>query len=91
MIYIDSFEWDDSNIEHISRHGIRDYEVEESILFDKPVYLRGRDGRYYAYGVTEDGRYLFIVCAAKGAGTIRVIMARGMSKKEKAYYKERRR
>lgn len=90
-MYIDNFEWDDSNLGHISYHGIRDYEVEESILFDKPLYLRGRDGRYYVYGVTERGRYLFTVFAVKGAGVIRVITARSMNKREKAYYKERRR
>ncbi len=91
MVYIDNFEWDDNNLEHISCHGIRDHEVQETILFDKPIYLRGREHRYYAYGITEDGRYLFIVFAAKGAGTIRVITARSMTRTERAYYKERRR
>jgi len=90
-MYIDDFEWDRGNLAHISRHGIRDYEVEEAMLFDKPVYLSGREHRYYAYGTTEEGRYLFIVFVAKGAGIIRVVTARGMSRKEIVYYKERRR
>jgi len=90
-MYIDNFEWDHGNLAHISRHGIRDHEVEEAILFDKPVYLSGREYRYYAYGTTEEGRYLFIVFITKGAGTIRVITARVMSRKEVRYYKERKR
>jgi len=90
-MYIDDFEWDDNNIEHIGDHGIQDYEVEEAILFDKPIYRKGRDHTYYVYAVTENGRYIFIVFRIKGNLTIRVITARDMAHKEKAYYKERRR
>ena len=90
-MYIDDFDWDDDNIEHIGDHGIQDYEVGEVILFDRPIYRRGRDNTYYAYGVTENGRYLFIVFRVKGSANIRVITARDMAYKEKVYYKERRR
>jgi hypothetical protein len=90
-MYIDDFEWNDSNIEHIGDHGLQDYEVEEVILFGKPIYLKGRDNTYYAYGVTENGRYLFIVFKTKASATIRVITARDMVHKERRYYKERRR
>jgi len=90
-MYIDSFDWDDQNIEHVGDHGIEDYEVEEVILFDKAIYRKGRDDAYYSYGVTENGRYLFIVFKAKGNAAIRVITARDMVHREKAYYKERRR
>ena len=89
-MYVGSFEWDDQNLEHIGRHGVRDHEVEEVILFDKPLYLRGSGDKYYAYGITEEGRYLFTVFVYKSGGAIRVITARDMSRKEKAYYKNRR-
>jgi hypothetical protein len=56
LIYIDNFEWDDKNREHISYKNVQDFEVEEVLLFDKPVYLRGRENKYYAFGVTESGR-----------------------------------
>lgn len=90
-MYIDDFDWDDNNIEHIGDHGVQDYEVEEVILFDKPIYRKGRENTYYAYGMAESGRYLFIVFRAKGSAVIRVITARDMAHKEKAYYEERRR
>jgi len=89
-VYIDNFDWDDKNIEHISYNSVQDFEVEEVILFDKPVYSRGRENKYYAYGITSSGRYLFIVFVTKGNATIRVITAREMEKKEKVYYKKRR-
>lgn len=87
---IDNFEWDDKNIEHISASGVQDYEVEEVILFDRAIYQRGRENKYYAYGVAKSGRYLFIVFVVMDNSTIRVITARDMVKKERVYYKKRR-
>jgi len=87
---IRDFDWDSKNIEHISEHGVQDYEVEEVILFDKAIILKGREKRYVAYGVTESGRYLFVAFAIKGKGLIRVITARDMVGKEKRYYKKRK-
>ena len=89
-MFIDNFEWDDKNREHISYKNVQDFEVEEVLLFDKPIYLKGRENKYYAYGVTESGRYLFIVFVTKGNAAIRIITARDMEKKERIYYKKRR-
>lgn len=89
-MYIRGFDWNRTNKEHIARHGISSYEVEEAILFGKPFYQRSRDDRYVAYSVTDNGRYLFIVFVIKGGGRIRVITARNMTEKEKRYYKKRR-
>ena len=88
---IRDFEWDAANVGHISRHSVRDYEVEYAILLDKPAYSRGRDDTYIAYGVTDEGRYLFIVFVVKEHGLIRVITARDMIKREKQYYYKRSR
>lgn len=87
---VDNFEWDDKNREHINESGVQDYEVEEVILFDSVIYQRGRENKYYAYGVAKSGRYLFVVFAVKGNSTIRVITARDMANKERVYYKKRR-
>lgn len=84
---IHSFDWDEKNENHIAEHGTAVFEVEEAILFGKPFYQRSREGKYVAYGVTEEGRYLFIVFVIKGGGRIRVISARDMTEKEKRYYK----
>jgi len=88
QIRIKDFDW--SRIEHVGEHGVEDYEVEYVILFDKSFVCRGRDNTYCVFGVTEDGRYLFIVLAMKDGDVARIITARDMTKREKQYYKERR-
>lgn len=87
---INSFDWDEKNENHIAEHGVAIFEVEEVILFGKPFYERSREGKYIAYSVTEEGRYLFIVFVIKDSGRIRVISARDMTEKEKHYYKKRK-
>ena len=87
---IRTFDWDEKNENHIAEHGISILEVEEAVLFRKPFYQRTREGKYIAYAVTEDGRYLFIVFVLKGSTRIRVISARDMNEKEKRYYKKRK-
>jgi hypothetical protein len=89
-MHIHSFDWDEKNENHIDEHGVAIFEIEEAILFGKPFYQRSREGKYIAYGVTEEGRYLFMVFVIKGSGRIRVISARDMADKEKSYYKKRK-
>lgn len=89
-MHIHSFNWDEENEDHIAEHGVTIFEVEETILFGKPFYQRSREDKYIAYGLTEEGRYLFIVFVTKGSGRIRVISARDMTEKEKRYYKKKR-
>lgn len=89
-MHIHSFDWDEKNESHIAEHGVAIFEVEEAILFSKPFYQRSKEGKYIAYAVTEEGRYLFMVFVIKGSGRIRVISARDMGEKEKRYYKKRK-
>lgn len=89
-MYIHDFEWDEKNENHIADHGVISFEVEEALLLDKPLYLKGREGKYIAYAVTEDGRYLFIVFVVKGKGLIRVITARDMIQRERRYYQKKK-
>ena len=89
-MYIRSFDWDERNENHIAEHGVAIFEVEETVLFRKPFYQRDKEGKYIAYGVTEEGRYLFIVFVIKDSGRIRVISARDMKEKEKRYYKKKK-
>lgn len=89
-MYIRSFDWDERNARHIAKHGASVSEVEEAILFCKPVCQRGKQGKYVGYAVTEDGRYLFIVFGVRGSGRIRVITARDMTEKERRYYRRRK-
>lgn len=87
---IRAFEWDEKNEDHIAEHGVAIFEIEELISFHRPFYRRNREGKYLAYGVTEEGRYLFIVFVIKGNNRARVITARDMTEKEKRYYRKRK-
>ncbi len=87
---IHGFDWDEENENHLAKHGVTIFEVEETILFCKPLYQRSKEGKYIAYGATKEGRRLFIVFVVKDSCRIRVISARDMSEKERRYYKKRK-
>ena len=89
---IEKISWDEETIDHISKHSVSPEEVEE-VLFneiDSPLIMRGKQGRYLAYGKTNGGRLLLVVWAFKYRKT-KIITARDMSKKEKQFYKRRKR
>ena len=86
-IYV--FDWNEQNLGHIAGHSVRDYEVEEVILFGSPTYQKSHDDRYVAFGITQSGRYLSVVFILKEHGMIRVITARNMTNREKHNYKKR--
>jgi len=52
--------------------------------------MRGKEGKYLAYGKTNGGRPLLVVWASKYRKT-KIITARNMTKKEKQLYKRRKR
>jgi len=85
---IERISWDQETVDHISKHSVTPEEVEQ-VLFndlDAPVIMRGREGRYLAYGRTNGGRLLFIVWVSRYRRT-KIITARDMSKTEKQFYK----
>jgi uncharacterized DUF497 family protein len=91
---IEGFVWDDEddpsgNVVHIAQHGVSPEEVEEALLAD-PFVLRGRDGRYLAYGRTADGRLLFIAFVMKAGGMVRILTARAMTDRERRLYLRKR-
>ena len=85
-----AFEWDTINVDHIARHGVEPSEVETACR-SGAVVLRGREGRYLAYGRTEAGRLLFIVFHRRERGFVRVITARDITDRERRFYQQRRR
>ncbi len=88
---IEKISWDQETVDHISNHLVSPEEVEE-LLFngvDIPLMMRGREGRYLAYGKTQGGRLLFVVWASKYKKT-KIITARDMTEKEKRFYKRRK-
>lgn len=85
MMIIESLQWDEININHISRHNISYEEVEEICFNDdiNPRIERGREDRYYILGQTFSGRYIFVVIKYLGKGKARPITARDMNNSER--------
>ena len=90
MPWLRSFDWDDENVAHIARHDVSSSEVEEMLL-SNPVIRRGPDGRYLAYGRTENDRMLFAVYVRRPRGRVRVLTARDMIERERRLYRRTRR
>ena len=89
---IEIISWDQETVDHMSGHSVSPEEVEE-VLFndeDSPLIMRGKEGRYLAYGRTSGDRFLLVVWASKYRKT-KIITARDMTKKEKQFYKRRKR
>jgi len=88
---IERISWDQETVDHISNHSVSPEEVEQ-VLFndiDLPLIMRGKEGKYLAYGKTNGGRLLLVVWASKYRKT-KIITARDMSKKEKQFYRRRK-
>ncbi len=85
---IEKISWDQEAADHISKHSVTPEEVEQALFneLDAPLIMRGREGRYLAYGRTNEGRLLFIVWVNRYRRTI-IIIARDMSNKERQFYK----
>ena len=56
------FDWDDANIEHIARHGVKPEEVEQAFANDPLIVLaaqkRSGEARTLCAGLTDAGRPL---------------------------------
>jgi len=89
---IEKMSWDQETIDHIANHRVLPEEVEQLLFYDEnpPIIMRGKDGRFLAYGETEGGRLLFVVWVFKNRKT-KIITARDISKKEKRFYQRRKR
>ena len=89
---IEKISWDQETVDHIANHRVLPEEVEEVLFNDEnpPLIMRGKEGRFLAYGKTDAGRLLFVVWVFKNRKT-KIITARDMSKKEKRFYQRRKR
>jgi hypothetical protein len=92
---IAGFQWDAGNTyKSHEKHGVTQGEAEE-IFFNQPLLVTGdekhseTERRYLALGVTAIGEFLSVIFTLrKNATLIRVISARPMSKKERAFYEK---
>ncbi len=86
---IADFEWDERNEDKIwDLHHVTRDEVEEVFYEGNPLVRKARENKYYAFGQTEEGRYLFIVFAWRLNRIIRVITARDMDDSERFSYRK---
>lgn len=89
---IDELLWDDWNEDHIARHGIRPDEVEQAVFDPGSLFLRTRrEGvrRYLVLGLTEAGRYLFVVLDPMNGNRAYPVTAREMTDAERRRFKAR--
>lgn len=89
------FEWDERNVDHIARHGVRPWEAEAAVADFGRVSLpsRGRT-RSGAIGISEDGRVLVVIVerVEREDGPMRrVVTARDATDNEKRSYRRRSR
>ena len=89
-----SFDWDEGNIDkNWNKHRVHHLECEE-IFFNEPIVTKvekrgvSQEERVSALGVTNEGRFLFVVFTIR-KGRMRVISARDMNKKERKIYHEK--
>jgi len=89
---IQNISWDQETVDHIANHSVSPEEVEQVLFneYDVPVIMRGKENKYLAYGETDSGRFLFVVWISKYKKT-RIVTARDMTKKEKQFYRKRKR
>lgn len=86
------FDWDSGNIEkNWLKHKVSPVECEQ-VFFNKALFAEDvrhsqREKRYYALGLTNNKRPLFVAFTIRRS-LIRVISARDMSKKERKIYEE---
>jgi len=86
------FDWNETNIAHISEHDVQPEEAEEAIT-NKPVYLgydtRNGEDRFLHIGETFAGRVLVVVVTPRNALT-RVVTAFPANRAYRAFYVEER-
>lgn len=85
------FDWDEGNVlKNWVKHRVTAAECEQ-IFFNRPLVVAEdighsqAEGRMYALGQTDGGKLLLVVFTFR-RNLIRVISARGMSKKERKEY-----
>lgn len=77
--------WDEWNVQHISRHSVEPYEVEEAIE-DIRYAKRSRD-YLLILGRTYSGRYLAIVVDHEERGYWYTVTARDMTRSERQLFR----
>lgn len=92
FVNLEGFEWNKGNLDHIEKHKIG-YEDCEEIFNNKPFLVREDkkhsqlEDRFEVLGKTNAGKKIFLIYTTRKE-KIRVISARGQSKKERRFYEQ---
>ena len=91
---MEGFEWDEGNSrKNFDKHSVTQGEAEQ-VFLNEPLVLEdarhsGTEARFHALGKTDRGRQLHISFTVRQGGhRIRVISARDMNRKERAFYEK---
>jgi uncharacterized DUF497 family protein len=92
---IEGFDWDGGNSQKsLDKHGVTQTEAEQ-IFVGEPLLAEDirhsqDEPRYQALGSTAAGRRLHVTFTLRESGRkVRVISARDMNRKERAYYEQK--
>jgi len=92
---IEGFDWDEGNSQkNPDKHGVTQTEAEQ-IFVGEPLLAEDirhsqDEPRYQALGSTAGGRRLHVTFTLRESGRkVRVISARDMNRKERAYYEQK--
>jgi uncharacterized protein len=87
------FDWDDANVGHLARHGLRPADVEQALADPDAIYLDARmvrgEPRWRLLGRTNDGRVLAMVLALIRS-RLRVVTAYPARPSQRRVYRQRR-
>jgi uncharacterized DUF497 family protein len=89
MIAVDRLDWDDWNIEHISRHGVSQEDVENACHSAPVLFKQSYKDRLIILGPAPDGRVLAVIIGqvpGEPAGVFYVFTARPADRTERRYY-----
>lgn len=93
LMKCEGFQWDSGNcLKSWLKHHVSERETEQ-VFFNEPLVLfvdekhSQYESRFRAMGYTDEHRHLYIVFMVRH-NLIRVILARGMNKKERVIYEE---
>ena len=86
---VNEFIWPEDRIEHIGKHGVEPYELEE-VCFGQALVQRAKSSGpnpvYYVLGQSLSGRHLFCVVIQFPDGKGYPVTARPMTPREKRRY-----
>jgi hypothetical protein len=84
------FRWNEWNLEHIARHGVRAEEAEGVVENAVPPYPEGReDEKLLVIGRGTGERWLHVIYVLDDDGTAFIIHARPLNDMEKRRYRRR--